>query len=98
MLHHSDELRLGMTTEHEATTGWGLSPEVDQRRRGDRSGAEQKRAKPSPGRCEGQCGEGQGGSERGGRAERRREGDADRARRTAAAPENDGERGCVGGL
>src|SRR3984885_581633 len=47
-----------MTAKHQATTGWRLSPEIDQRGRGDRAGAEQKRAKSSPRRSESQCGKG----------------------------------------
>ena len=53
-----------MTAQHEPTTRRRLSPEIDQRGRGDRAGAEQKRAKPSPGRREGQGGKGQGENER----------------------------------
>ena len=64
MLHHADELRLGMTAQHEAATRRRLSPEIDERGRGDGSRAEQKRAKPGPGRGEGQGGEGQGENER----------------------------------
>ncbi len=64
MLHHADEFRLGMAAQHEAAARRRLAPEIDQRGGGDRSGAEQKRAQPGPGRSEGQCGEGQGENER----------------------------------
>src|ERR1700729_3050740 len=53
-----------VSTEHEAAAGRRLAPEIDQRGRGDRSGAEQKRAKPGPGGSEGQCGKGKCENER----------------------------------
>ena len=54
MLHHADELRLGMAAQHQAATRRRLAPEIDQRGRGDGARAEKKRAKSGPGRSEGQ--------------------------------------------
>ena len=93
VLHHADVLSFGliaMTAEHEAAPGRRLAPEIDERSRSDRSGAEQKRTKPGPGRIEGQCGEGKCEDERDRLAYRRDLGALDRRSRHGSGGEKIG--------